>query len=103
MVSGYDLGDLRRVAEAMIADGSWSAQWAALLDFQTDRTRALMLRGAPLVHALPGRLGWEIRLTVQGGLRILERIRKVRGDVFHHRPKLDKWDWAVVLGRSFTI
>jgi squalene synthase HpnC len=92
-----------RIAEAMIADGSWSAQWAALLDFQTDRTRALMLRGAPLVHALPGRLGWEIRLTVQGGLRILERIRKVRGDVFHHRPKLDKWDWAVVLGRSFTI
>ena len=92
-----------RIAETMIADGRWSAQWAALLDFQTDRARALMLRGAPLVHALPGRLGWEIRLTVQGGLRILERIRKVRGDVFRHRPKLDKWDWAVLLGRSLTM
>jgi squalene synthase HpnC len=92
-----------RITEDMIADGRWSAQWAALLDFQTDRTRALMRRGAPLVHALPGRLGWEIRLTVQGGLRILERIRQVRGDVFRHRPKLATWDWAVLCGRSLTM
>ena len=34
-------------------------------------------RGAPLVHTLPGRMGWEIRLTVQGGLRILEKIERV--------------------------
>lgn len=52
--------------------------WAALLDFQINRTRALMREGAPLVHQLPGRMGWEIRFTVQGGLRILERIRQVR-------------------------
>ena len=71
-----------RVGEDDIAAGRWSANWAALMDFQTDRARDLMLRGAPLVHALPGRIGWEIRLTVQGGLRILERIRRVRGDVF---------------------
>ena len=44
-------------------------------------------------------MGWEIRLTIQGGLRILERIRAVRGDVFRRRPKLGKWDW-LVLGRS---
>jgi hypothetical protein len=33
-----------------------------------------MLRGAPLVHRVPGRAGWELRLVVQGGLRILDRI-----------------------------
>ena len=92
-----------RVSEDDIAAGRWSANWAALMDYQTDRARALMLRGAPLVQALPGRLGWEIRLTVQGGLRILEHIRRVRGDVFRHRPKLGKWDWAVLAGRSFTM
>jgi hypothetical protein len=62
-----------------------------------------MLRGAPLVHSLPGRIGWEIRLTVQGGLRILERIACVRGDVFRHRPKLDKADWFVMLARSIRM
>ena len=92
-----------RISETDIAAGRWSANWAALMDFQIDRTRELMLRGAPLVHALPGRLGWEIRLTVQGGLRILERLRRVRGNVFHHRPRLGKRDWLVVAGRSLTM
>lgn len=92
-----------RVGEEDIAAARWSANWAALMDFQIDRARSLMLRGAPLVHALPGRLGWEIRLTVQGGLRILERLRRVRGDVWHHRPMLGAWDWAVMAGRSLTM
>ena len=73
------------------------------MDFEIDRARDLMLQGAPLVHALPGRLGWEIRLTIQGGLRILERLRQVRGNVFQHRPKLGKWDWFVLAGRSLTM
>ena len=36
-----------------------------------------MLEGAPLGRALPGRVGLEIRATVQGGLRILEKIERV--------------------------
>lgn len=92
-----------RVTEDEIAASRWSANWAALMDFEIDRATALMARGAPLVHALPGRLGWEIRLTVQGGLRILERIRRVRGNVFEHRPKLGPWDWLVLAGRSVTM
>ncbi len=81
------------VRENHIANARWSPEWAALLDFQVERTRALMLEGAPLVHQLPGRMGWEIRLTVQGGLRILEQIRRVRGDVFRQRPVLRATDW----------
>ncbi len=92
-----------KVGEADIAAGHWSANWAALMDFEIDRATALMKRGVPLVHALPGRMGWEIRLTVQGGLRILERIRQVRGDVFRHRPKLGLWDWLVLGGRSLRM
>lgn len=92
-----------RISESDIAAGRWSANWAALMYFQIDRTTALMRRGTPLVHALPGRLGWEIRLTIQGGLRILERLRRVQGDVFRRRPKLGKWDWAVLAARSLTM
>ena len=40
--------------------------------------RELMRFGAPLVHAVPGRAGWELRLVVQGGLRVLERIDRAR-------------------------
>ncbi|MCL2636683.1 MAG: squalene/phytoene synthase family protein, partial [Betaproteobacteria bacterium] len=86
-----------------IAAGRCTPAWTALMAFEIDRTEALMRRGLPLVHALPGRLGWEIRLTVQGGLRILERIRDVRGDVFRHRPTLGWRDWLVVAGRSLGM
>lgn len=92
-----------KVGEADIAAQRWSPNWAALMDFEIDRATALMRRGAPLVHALPGRLGWEIRLTIQGGLRILERLRQVRGDVFTQRPKLGTWDWLLLATRSFKM
>ena len=97
--------DLARfgIDETMIANQQWSPGWAALMDFQTDRARALMLAGAPLVHALPGRLGWEIRLTVQGGLRIVDKIRQVRGNVFRQRPVLRPADWLRMSGRALFM
>ena len=62
-----------------------------------------MRTGAPLVHDLPGRIGWEIRLTIQGGLRILERIRQARGDIFHRRPRLGVYDWVRLAGRALFM
>ena len=97
--------DLRRfgVEESAIGEQRCDANWRRLLDFEIERTRRLMLSGAPLVHQLPGRMGWEIRLTVQGGLRILERIQQVQGDVFHHRPQLKAWDWVLMGGRALFM
>ena len=91
------------ISETEIAAGRWSTDWQALLDFQVERTERLMNEGAALVHQLPGRVGWEIRLTVQSGLRILERIRRARGDVFRHRPVLAPGDWLCAAGRAFRM
>lgn len=91
------------VSEKQIADGRCDARWTALLDFQIERARALMLEGAPLVRQLPGRMGWEIRLTVQGGLRILERLQRANGDVFRQRPHLGLTDWLLMGGRSLLM
>ncbi|MBK8524362.1 MAG: squalene synthase HpnC [Betaproteobacteria bacterium] len=91
------------VSESQIAAGRCDANWQALMDFQNERTRALMHSGAPLVHALPGRMGWEIRFTVQGGLTILEKTRRVRGDVFRHRPQLGPTDWLRLCGRALMM
>lgn len=92
-----------RIGETQIAVGRWDAQWAALMDFQIDRARRLMLEGAPLVHTLPGRIGLELRLVVQGGLRILERLQRSRSDVFRRRPVLSKWDWFVMGLRTMVM
>ncbi len=91
------------ISESQIAERRCTPEWTALLDFQIERSRTLMLSGAPLVHELPGRLGWEIRLTVQGGLRILERIQHVRGDIFRQRPMLGPVDWLRMGGRALFM
>lgn len=65
--------------------------------------RALMLSGAPLVHAVPGRAGWELRLVVQGGLRILDKIEAIRFDTLNARPTLTAMDAPRLLWRALRM
>jgi squalene synthase HpnC len=79
------------------------AKWRALMRFQVERARHQMLSGAPLALRLPGRLGWELRMVVQGGLRILDSIEAVDYDVFRRRPQLQKRDWCVIGWRALRM
>ncbi len=88
------------VSERHLAEARADAAWQRLMSFQTARARALLESGAPLARALPGRIGWELRLVVQGGLRVLERIDRARGDVFRERPVLQAADWPRMLWRA---
>ena len=85
------------VTERHIAEKRCDGAWRALMKFEIERTRRLMLAGAPLGRALPGRIGLEIRATIQGGLRILQKIENARYDVFRKRPVLRALDWPLVL------
>lgn len=62
-----------------------------LFHLQRRRAHALLDRGAPLAWRLPGRIGMEIRLTVCGGMRILQRLGQLQDDVFA-RPRLTTGD-----------
>jgi phytoene synthase len=85
------------VTERHLAEKVCDPAWQALMAFQVSRTRALMLEGAPLGRSLPGRVGLEIRATVQGGLRILDKIERAGYDVFRRRPVLRGFDWPLLL------
>ena len=65
--------------------------------------RELMARGAPLVHRLPGRTGWELRFVVQGGLRILDKIEDLGFDTFSQRPKISKTDAPLLAWRVLRM
>jgi len=99
------LEDLRRfgVGEDDIRAGRQGEAWRALMRFEVERARALMLEGAPLARRLPGRIGWELRMIVQGGLRILEAVERVDYDVFARRPRLRRPDWLAVGWRALTM
>lgn len=74
--------------------------WRALMAFQTERARSMLVSGNPLGRSLPGRIGLEIRATVQGGLRILQKIQSADYDVFRRRPVLRAFDWPLLLLRA---
>ncbi len=88
------------VDEAHIRDARSDAAWRNLLSFQIDRARSMMASGAPLGRILPGRMGLEIRITIQGGLAILDKLEAANCDMFRHRPVLKWHDWPVLLARA---
>lgn len=88
------------VTEQHIAERRCDDAWRALIQFQIDRARGMLQAGAPLGRTLPGRIGLEIRATVQGGLRILEKLENARGDVFRQRPVLRWIDWPLIIARA---
>lgn len=96
--------DLRRfgVQETQIAEARVDDAWRALLRFEVARARGLLEAGRPLTRALPWRLGLELSAIISGGLRILDRIDAVGGDVFARRPVLAAGDWFAVAWRALV-
>ena len=65
--------------------------------------RELMLEGAPLAGRIGGRAGWELRLVVQGGLRILEKIEAGGFDSVARRPRLHGFDLPLLGWRALRM
>jgi squalene synthase HpnC len=81
---------------AQIGQARADGPWRALMAFEVERARALLVAGRPLLRALPWRLSLELAAVIEGGLRICARIDRVGGDVFAHRPVLRARDWCAV-------
>jgi squalene synthase HpnC len=88
------------VTQAELAACQDSPRARLLVQSLCDWAEGLMREGAPLVRQLPGRAGWELRLVVQGGLHVLEKIRRMDHASLVSRPKLGAADLPVLLWRA---
>lgn len=89
---GVDATDPRALADnpalrALVRD---LAGWAA----------SLMAEGAALALRVPGRAGWELRLVIHGGWRILEKIAGMDYASIAQRPRLRAMDFLLLAWRS---
>lgn len=64
---------------------------------------AMMQKGSKLCRKVPGRAGWELRLVVQGGLRIAEKAQNLNHRTWQHRPKLSAADAPLLLWRAWRM
>ena len=92
--AGADLADLdrRHVGEP----------WKRALSECAAVTEGLFDRGRPVCDVLHGRLRHELRATWCGGVRVLDKIRRVEFDVFRRRPTLGAADTLVIAWEVLT-
>ena len=91
-----------KITEAQIIRGDASGTWRLMMEFQINRARKLLQSGAPLGLALPGRIGFEMRMIIAGGERILKKLHQAHGNVFEYRPQLSKKDWVYITYRALS-
>ncbi|RXZ45282.1 squalene synthase HpnC [Crenobacter cavernae] len=89
-----------RIREEQIAAGDAGGPWHALMMKEIERARAMLAAGAPLGKKLKGRIGFELRMIIVGGERILQKLHESGGDVFHQRPVLSRRDWGYMVWRA---
>ncbi len=91
------------VQDTDLQPGSQSENARQLMAAYAKSARALMQAGAPLARRIPGRAGWELRLVVQGGLRILDKIEALNFATWRTRPKLTARDVPLMLWRALWM
>ncbi|WP_066456345.1 squalene synthase HpnC [Castellaniella caeni] len=89
------LGDLCAQAPQTVP-----AAWQAILREQAGQARHLLLTGSPLAWRLPGRIGFELRLVVHGGLRILDKLAAGGYNPYANRPILGPRDRFLLCWRA---
>jgi hydroxysqualene synthase len=100
---GLSMDDLLKENRGNLVNDDHSAPIQALLGDLTAWARQCMHEGQALVHLLPGRMAWELRLVVQGGLRVLEKTAQNRHRGLYHRPKLTYLDAPRLLMRALLM
>lgn len=92
-----------KLTEVDFQPTSHSQNAALLIASYASNARAMMQKGAPLALRIPGRAGWELRLVVQGGLRILDKMEALKFSTWRERPRLTVWDTPVLLWRALRM
>ncbi len=80
------------INEAEIFRRTLSTRFRKLISFEVARTERLFREGKPLLQEVGKDLRFELRLTWNGGMNILGKIKSQGYDVFCRRPRLSAVD-----------
>lgn len=74
-----------------------------IIKHEVDRTEKFFAEGKKILEHLPFRLRIQIAWTINGGEKILQKIRKSNYDILNLRPTLSKVDYAAAFGKSLLM
>lgn len=86
------------VGESQLNTQQSSPQFKEFMTRQICRADNMLISGYPLCHAIGGKLGLELRMTIHAAHLVAEKML-LENDVFC-RPRLHKRDWPKLIGRT---
>lgn len=87
------------VSEEHIKEKRSDEAMRKLIEKQIITARNKMLFGRPLGRTIKGRFGFQLRIMINGGLRILDLLEKQRSNLFS-RPRLRIRDWIWMVWKA---
>jgi hydroxysqualene synthase len=90
----------RGANEAQLDAARLPPAWQQALAECVAVTHTRFEQGRAICDRVPGRLGYELRLTWLGGRRILKRVDDRRPDLLYYRPTLGAGDVPALLWRA---
>ena len=78
-------------------------QAKAVVEGLVNDARQRMAQGGALPIRIPGRMGWELRAVVQGGMRILDKIQALDCTTWQTRPQLTGPDHLRIVWRCLLM
>lgn len=75
-------------------------RWRSFMLGQIKRVRGMLQASAPLGLVLHGRIGFETRMIIAGGDRLLRKLHHDPLAPLTRRLTLNAWDWAVIILRA---
>lgn len=99
------LDDIREFgySEEELFDRTVNRTFRDLICYQVDRTREMFREGKPLLLEVGKDIAMELKLTWNGGMKILKKIERVDYDVLHRRPTLALGDKVSLVLSSFFV
>src|SRR2546425_702770 len=88
--------------EEMLGPGRLDPAWVRAIEACVAFTQGKFAEGRAVCQGVRGRLGFELRFTWLGGLRILERVERGRFDLFDRRPALGAADVPPLVWRALV-
>lgn len=86
----------------VVLQASPQSRWREFMLSQIGHARKMLQAGAPLGLALNGRVGFELRMIIAGGDRILRKLHVDPAVSLKRRPTLNVWDWIIMFFRALT-
>lgn len=84
------------ISEKIFDEKQNNTNFKELMKFQIERTKELFKDGRKLIPLLPNSLLVQIKMTILGGEKILDKIEELDYNVLVQRPKLGRIDYLKV-------